>query len=133
MANQHLGLIALLVRDYDEAKAYYCDVLGFTLIEDTRMDEAKRWVVVAPPGSSETRLLLAKAATPAQAEHIGNQGGGRVFLFLHTDDFWSDFRRMQSKGVRFREEPRSEPYGTVVVFEDLYGNAWDMIERNPNG
>jgi catechol 2,3-dioxygenase-like lactoylglutathione lyase family enzyme len=133
MANQHLGLIALLVRDYDEAKAYYCDVLGFTLIEDTRMDEAKRWVIVAPPGSSETRLLLAKAATPAQAEHVGNQAGGRVFLFLHTDDFWSDFRSMQSKGVRFREEPRSESYGTVVVFEDLYGNPWDMIERNPNG
>jgi lactoylglutathione lyase len=130
---QHLGLVALVVRDYDEAKAFYCNALGFTLIEDTRMDEDKRWVVVAPPGPSQTHLLLARAATPAQAECIGKQAGGRVFLFLHTDDFWSDFNTMKTKGVHFREEPRSESYGTVVVFEDLYGNPWDLIERIPNG
>ena len=126
--HQHIGSIALLVRDYDQAKAYYCDVLGFQLIVDTPLPDGKRWVVVAPPGSVETRLLLAQAATPAQGERVGDQAGGRVLLLLHTDDFWRDYHAMQAKGVKFCEEPRSESYGTVAVFEDLYGNRWDLLE-----
>jgi len=125
---QHIRYVALLVRDYDEAKAYYCDVLGFRLNEDTPLPDGKRWVVVAPPGSQETCLLLAKAATPQQVERIGDQTGGRVFLFLHTDDFWRDYQAMRGKGVRFCEEPRKECYGTVAVFEDLYGNRWDLLQ-----
>ena len=128
ITHQHLQYVALLVRDYDEAKAYYVGVLGFELIEDTPLLDEKRWVVVAPPGSHETRLLLAKAANRAQAERIGNQTGGRVFLFLHTDDFWRDYHSMRARGVNFREEPRKESYGTVAVFEDLYGNRWDLLQ-----
>ncbi len=125
---QTIGAISLLVREYDEAIAFYVGKLGFHLIEDTDMGGGKRWVMAAPPGSSETRLLLAKAVTPEQASRVGNQTGGRVFLFLHTDDFWRDHEAMKSKGVRFLEEPRNETYGTVVVFEDLYGNKWDLLE-----
>lgn len=125
---QHIAYVAVVVRDYEEAKAYYCGVLGFELIEDTVLPEGKRWVLVAPPGSHETRLLLARAATPEQAKRVGNQTGGRVFLFLHTDDFWRDFRAMQEKGVKFCEKPRKESYGLVAVFEDLYGNRWDLLQ-----
>ncbi len=127
---QYLGSVSILVRDYDEALAYYTQSLGFELIEDTRLTDSKRWVVVAPSGSRETRILLAQATTPAQVEHIGNQSGGRVFLFLHTDDFWRDYDRMQTNGVQFTEPPRTEPYGTVVVFRDLYGNLWDLIQSH---
>lgn len=126
--NRSIGAVSLLVRDYDEAIAFYNGKLGFHIIEDTDMGGGKRWVLIAPHGSSETRLLLAKAATPEQESHVGNQTGGRVFLFLHTDDFQRDYEAMKSKGVRFLEEPRYESYGTVVVFEDLYGNKWDLLE-----
>ena len=126
--SQHLGYVAVVVRDYDEAIDYYVEKLGFALIEDTPLGGAKRWVLVAPPGSRETRLLLARAVTPEQSAHIGDQTGGRVFLFLHTDDFWRDYRAMRARGVGFCEEPREEPYGTVAVFEDLYGNRWDLLE-----
>jgi catechol 2,3-dioxygenase-like lactoylglutathione lyase family enzyme len=125
---QKIGYISLLVRDYDEAISFYVDKLHFNVIEDTDLGDGKRWVLVAPPGSSESRLLLAMAASPGQEAFIGNQAGGRVFLFLHTDDFWRDFRTMKSQGVVFNEEPRDEPYGTVAVFEDLYGNKWDLLE-----
>ena len=127
---QHIAYVALVVRDYDEAKAYYRGVLGFELIEDTAFPHGKRWVLVAPPGSRETRLLLARAATPEQAKRVGDQTGGRVFLFLHTDNFWRDFRAMQEKGVKFCEQPRKESYGVVVVFEDLFGNRWDLLQLN---
>ena len=130
MKRQFIGNISLLVRDYDEAIAWYCDILGFTLLEDTRMPDGKRWVVAAPPGSTETHLLLAKAATQEQMNRVGDQSGGRVFLFLHTDDFWRDFHAMREKGVHFCEEPRRETYGTVTVFEDLYGNRWDLLQLN---
>jgi catechol 2,3-dioxygenase-like lactoylglutathione lyase family enzyme len=129
---QTIGYVALVVRDYDEAIAYFTQRLGFTLIEDSgatdRLGNEKRWVLVSPPGSGGTNLLLARASTPAETASIGNQTGGRVFLFLHTDDFWRDYHEMQSRGVKFREEPRQEPYGTVAVFEDLYGNKWDLLE-----
>jgi catechol 2,3-dioxygenase-like lactoylglutathione lyase family enzyme len=126
---QHLALIALVVRDYDEAIAYYRDVLGFELLEDTTMGAGKRWVVVSPPGARETRLLLARAVGEAQAAAVGAQAGGRVFLFLHTDDFARDYARYRDKGVRFVEErPREEVFGTVIVFEDLYGNKWDLVQ-----
>ncbi|HEX9199509.1 MAG TPA: VOC family protein [Acidobacteriaceae bacterium] len=125
---QHIGSVALVVRDYDEAKAWYCDKLGFDLVDDTPLPDGKRWLLIAPPGSTETRLLLAAAANPEQASRIGNQTGGRVFLFLHTEDFWASFHAMQAKGVHFCEEPRHESYGTVAVFEDLYGNRWDLLE-----
>lgn len=128
MAHQHIGAIALVVRDYDEAKSWYCDVLGFRAVEDTPMPEGKRWVLVAPPGSSDTKLLLAKASTPEQAARVGDQTGGRVFLFLHTDDFDASYRAMRERGVRFCEEPRHESYGSVAVFEDLYGNRWDLLQ-----
>ena len=124
----HLGAIALLVRDYDEAIAYYTGSLGFTLIEDSPQGAGKRWVIVAPPGSHETRLLLAKAANPQQLQAVGNQSGGRVFLFLQTADFRASYEAMRAKGVRFLEEPREEAYATVVVFEDLYGNRWDLLQ-----
>ncbi len=126
---QHLGLVALLVRDYDEAIAFYVGKLRFVLIEDRPLDGDKRWVVLAPPGSAETRLLLARAATPAQSARVGDQTGGRVFLFLETDDFWRDHADYRAKDVVFRETPREETYGTVAVFEDLYGNAWDLLQR----
>ena len=125
---QTIGTVAILVRDYDEAINFFTKMLRFDLIEDTTMSEGRRWALVAPPNSQESRLLLAKATTPEQESHIGNQTGGRVFLFLHTDDFWRDYRGMKSRGVAFREEPREEPYGTVAIFEDLYGNKWDLIE-----
>lgn len=127
---QSLLHIALVVRDYDEAIEFYTRKLHFSLVEDTYQPEQdKRWVVVAPPGSNESTLLLARAATPEQEKFIGNQSGGRVFLFLQTDDFWRDYREMVSLGIRFVREPKEESYGTVAVFEDLYGNLWDLIER----
>lgn len=123
-----IAALTLVVRDYDEAIAFYRDALGFALLEDTPLGGGKRWVRMAPPGSTGPALLLAQAATPEQRARIGDQTGGRVFLFLHTDDFWADYRRLQAHGVRFTEEPRREPYGTVVVFLDLYGNKWDLIQ-----
>lgn len=125
---QQIGSVALVVADYDEAIAFYTQKLSFELIEDTDMGDGKRWVLISPPGSPETRLLLAKAVGSRQQEAIGNQTGGRVFLFLHTDDFWRDYQAMHSNGIHFLEEPRHEAYGTVVVFEDLYGNQWDLLE-----
>jgi catechol 2,3-dioxygenase-like lactoylglutathione lyase family enzyme len=129
--NQSIAHVALLVRDYDEAIAYFTERLGFILTEDTPQGEGKRWVRVAPPSAKGTSLLLARAADPEQAALIGGQGGGRVFLFLETDDFWRDYGAMRSRGVSFLETPRGEPYGTVAVFEDLYGNRWDLIQRTP--
>jgi catechol 2,3-dioxygenase-like lactoylglutathione lyase family enzyme len=126
---QHLSLTAVIVRDYDEAIAFFVGKLGFELREDTRLDEEKRWVLVAPPGSTESGILLARAANPRQAQAIGNQSGGRVFLFLATDDFKRDYDAFRDRGVKFLEEPRREPYGTVAVFEDISGNRWDLIER----
>ncbi len=127
--NQAIGQVALIVREYDEALAFYVDTLGFNLVEDTFIPEQdKRWVVVAPPGSNESRLLLARAVGDAQPSRIGDQTGGRVFLFLHTDDFWRDYRIYKSKGVIFVREPKEEAYGTVAVFEDLYGNLWDLLQ-----
>ncbi|MBM3534264.1 MAG: VOC family protein [Alphaproteobacteria bacterium] len=125
---QHLAALAVLVRDYDEAIAYYTGTLGFDLTEDTDMGKGKRFVRVRPPGSTSAALLLAKAANPTQESRIGNQTGGRVFLFLHTDDFQRDHAAYTAKGVKFIEEPRHEAYGTVVVFEDLYGNRWDLVQ-----
>jgi catechol 2,3-dioxygenase-like lactoylglutathione lyase family enzyme len=121
--------VALVVRDYDEAIDFFCGKLHFRLLEDTyQPEQAKRWVLVAPPGSGGTALLLARASTPAQTASVGNQTGGRVFLFLATDDFWRDYHSMLSAGVRFVREPKEAPYGTVAVFEDLYGNLWDLIQ-----
>ena len=125
---QTLGHVALVVRDYDEALAFFTESLGFKVIEDTALGQGKRWVLVAPPGSRGTSLLLAQASTPEQASRIGNQTGGRVFLFLHTDDFWRDYRQMTARRIKFRRPPREEAYGTVAVFEDLYGNLWDLLE-----
>jgi catechol 2,3-dioxygenase-like lactoylglutathione lyase family enzyme len=125
---QHISLVAVVVNDYDEAIRYYTGLLGFSLVEDTPLDGAKRWVVVAPPGSSECRLLLAKAKNEEEQAAVGRQAGGRVFLFLHTDDFWRDFRAFSARGVRFCEAPRNEPYGIVAVFQDLYGNRWDLLQ-----
>lgn len=127
---QAIGQVSLLVRDYDEAIAYFTQVLGFRLVEDITVGPGgKRWVVVAPPGAVDCGLLLAKPRKEEDAARIGCQAGNRVFLFLHTDDFWRDYRRYAERGVRFCEEPRQETYGTVVVFEDLYGNRWDLLER----
>jgi catechol 2,3-dioxygenase-like lactoylglutathione lyase family enzyme len=125
--SQAVALVSVVVRDYDEAIAFYTTKLGFELVEDTTLDKAKRWVVVAPSGGG-TALLLARAATPEQERAIGNQTGGRVFLFLHTDDFWRDYAAMKQRGVFFTEEPRQESYGTVAVFKDLNGNKWDLIQ-----
>ncbi len=125
---QQFHAMSLLVRDYDEAIRWYTEVLGFDLLEDTPRGPDKRWVRIAPRGSTGTCLLLARAGNAEQATHVGNQTGGRVFLFLHTDDFAGDYARLARHGVRFCEEPRHEDYGTVVVFEDLYGNRWDLIE-----
>ena len=127
--NQTIVHVAIVVRDYNEAIEFYTKRLHFTLIEDTYQPEQdKRWVVVAPPGSAGTNLLLARAATPEQEAFIGNQTGGRVFLFLNSDDFWRDYNEMVSRGIRFVREPKVAPYGTVAVFEDLYGNLWDLLE-----
>jgi len=129
---QNLFQIALIVNDYDEAIRFYTEKLNFVLVEDTRLSETKRWVVVAPQGSEGCRVLLAKAANPEQQSRIGNQTGGRVFLFLHTDDFWRDYKTYVDRGVSFVREPSKESYGTVAVFKDLYGNLWDLIEvKNP--
>jgi catechol 2,3-dioxygenase-like lactoylglutathione lyase family enzyme len=125
---QTLAHLSFLVRDYDEAIAWFTKVLGFALLEDTPLGGGKRWVRVAPAGSRGASLLLARAATPDQLACVGRQAGGRVFLFLHTDDFARDHARLLTHGVRFRESPRREAYGTVAVFEDLYGNPWDLIE-----
>ena len=142
---QHIGSIALVVKDYDDAIEFYTQKLNFELVEDTDLGDDKRWVLISPPNSngansnetnsngtnsSRTSLLLAKATTPEQMSAIGNQTGGRVFLFLHTNDFWRDYNLMLSKSVTFNEEPRVEPYGTVVVFEDLYGTKWDLLQLN---
>ena len=130
---QNIIHIALVVKDYDEALAFYVDKLKFELIEDTYQPEQdKRWVVIAPPNSSGVTLLLAKASRPEQHDFIGNQAGGRVFLFLNTDDFWRDYNRMVSLGINFIREAKEQEYGVVAVFEDLYGNRWDLIQLNPN-
>jgi catechol 2,3-dioxygenase-like lactoylglutathione lyase family enzyme len=126
---QSLIHVALVVRDYDEAIDFYCSKLHFTLVEDSYQPEQdKRWVVVAPPGSSGATLLLARASTPEQQLFVGNQTGGRVFLFLETDDFWRDYLEMLAVGVKFVREPKNAAYGTVAVFEDLYGNLWDLVQ-----
>ena len=125
--SQRIAAVTLVVRDYDEAIAFYTRQLGFDLTEDTSLGEGKRWVRVTPAGGKGTSLLLAKADTPSQVNAIGNQTGGRVFLFLQTDDFWRDYQQMRAAGVKFLEEPREESYGTVVVFEDPFGNQWDLL------
>ncbi len=125
---QHIGCVALVIRDYDEAIEFYREKLGFVIIEDTQVEDRKRWVLMAPPGSSETRLLLARAASPEQIARVGDQTGGRVSFFLHTDDFWRDYQQFRSRGVNFRRPPKDESYGTVDVFEDLYGNLWDLLQ-----
>ncbi|HRE82318.1 MAG TPA: VOC family protein [Opitutaceae bacterium] len=126
---QSIGQITLVVREYDEAIAFYTHVLGFTLVEDTYLPrEDKRWVVVAPPNSTGSGLLLARASGEEQSSRIGNQTGGRVFLFLYTDDFWRDYRNYLNQGVVFVRPPKEEPYGTVAVFRDLYGNLWDLLQ-----
>ncbi|MBI4641631.1 MAG: VOC family protein [Candidatus Tectomicrobia bacterium] len=125
---QSIGYVAVVVENYDDAIKFYVGTLGFSLIEDTFVEtQNKRWVLVAPPGSTESRLLLARAVGVEQSSRIGNQTGGRVFLFLHTDDFWRDFHAFRSKGVVFVREPKEESYGTVAVFRDLYGNLWDLF------
>ena len=126
---QTIGYVSLIVRDYDEAIEFYTKTLDFVLIEDTWIAvQNKRWVLLSPPGATETRLLMARAVGPEQESRIGNQAGGRVFLFLHTDDFWRDFRRYQERGVVFVREPKEESYGTVAVFQDLYGTLWDLLQ-----
>lgn len=131
--SQHIGALTLLVADYDQAIRFFTEGLGFVLLEDTRLDEpgkpGKRWVRVAPKGASGSALLLAQAANAQQQAAIGQQGGGRVLLFLETTDFWGGYQRMQAYGVHFCEQPRDEPYGTVVVFEDISGNRWDLLQR----
>ncbi|MFM5168386.1 VOC family protein [Aeromonas veronii] len=131
--SQHIGALTLLVADYDQAIRFFTEGLGFALLEDTRLDEpgkpGKRWVRVAPKGAPGSALLLAQAANAQQQAAIGQQGGGRVFLFLETTDFWGDYQRMHAYGVHFCELPRDEPYGTVVVFEDISGNRWDLLQR----
>jgi catechol 2,3-dioxygenase-like lactoylglutathione lyase family enzyme len=124
---QEIAAVALVVRDYDEAVAYFTGCLRFAVVQDTPLGGGKRWVVVRPPGGG-TSLLLARAATPDQARRVGDQTGGRVSFFLRTDDFWRDYPDLRSRGVRFTEEPRDEPYGTVAVFLDLYGNRWDLVQ-----
>lgn len=125
---QYIAQFALVVKDYDEAIDFYTKKLNFELIEDTKQSEEKRWVVVKPKGATETAILLAKAASQEQESRVGNQTGGRVFLFLYTDNFWRDYNQMQERGIKFIREPKEEVYGTVAVFEDLYGNLWDLLE-----
>ena len=125
---QSIAHIALVVNDYDEAIEFYTEKLGFILLEDTAQSETKRWVLVAPPGAEGCSLLLAKGVGEEQRSRVGNQTGGRVFLFLHTDDFWRDYENYRSKGITFVREPKNEEYGTVAVFADLYGNLWDLVE-----
>ena len=128
---QSIVHMALVVRDYDEAIDFYTKTLNFTLVEDIYQPEQdKRWVVVAPPGSNGATLLLARASKPEQEAFVGNQTGGRVFLFLNTDDFWRDYNEMIARGVNFVREPKTESYGIVAVFEDLYGNLWDLLQLN---
>jgi len=130
---QSIVHIALVVRDYDEALDFYINKLKFELIEDTYQPEQdKRWVVVSPPGSQGVTLLLARASKPEQLSYIGNQSGGRVFLFLNTDDFWRDYNRMVADGIEFVRDPQQQEYGTVAVFRDLYGNLWDLLQLNDN-
>jgi len=130
---QNIVHIALVVDDYDDAIEFYVKKLGFELLEDTcQPEQDKRWVVVAPPNSQGVTVLLAKASKPEQRKFIGNQAGGRVFLFLNTDDFWRDYERMKSIGIRFVREPKEQDYGTVAVFEDLYGNLWDLLQLKPD-
>jgi catechol 2,3-dioxygenase-like lactoylglutathione lyase family enzyme len=129
MIKQRIGLVSLVVDDYEEALAFFIGKLGFDLVEDTAVPEqSKRWVVVTPPGASDSRLLLAKAATEDQKSHVGSQTGDRVFLFLYTDDCWRDYERYKAHGIVFVREPKREPCGMVAVFEDLYGNLWDLLE-----
>jgi len=123
-----IALVTLVVGDYDEAITFFTEALRFAVLEDTPLGDGKRWVVVAPPEGRGAALLLAKAATPEQAAHVGDQTGGRVAFFLHTTDFWAEYRHMQAHGVRFAEAPREERYGRVVVFYDLYGNKWDLVQ-----
>jgi catechol 2,3-dioxygenase-like lactoylglutathione lyase family enzyme len=130
MAPRSLALVTLVVDDYDAAIGFFTQALRFTLREDRQLTPEKRWVVVAPPGERGAALLLAKAASPPQAASVGNQTGGRVALFLETDDFWDDYAHMKAHGVRFAEAPRREPYGTVVVFYDLCGNKWDLLQSS---
>jgi len=129
---QYIAHVAIVVKDYDEAINFYTQKLDFKLLEDTRIDENKRWVMVAPPGARECCLLLAKAANENQILSIGNQTGGRVGFFLFTDDFWRDFNKMTQRNIHFIREPSEFDYGTVAVFEDLYGNKWDLIQPNSN-
>lgn len=130
--NQRLAHVALMVNDYDDAIEFFTRKLNFTLIEDTKIDENKRWVMVAPPGAKECCLLLAKAANERQTESVGNQTGGRVAFFLFTDDFWRDYNNMIESDISFVRPPTEFEYGTVAVFKDLYGNLWDLIEPNEN-
>ena len=130
---QSIALVTLLVHDYDEAVAFFTRALRFELVQDTPVSADKRWVVVAPPAGAGASLLLAKAATPEQEACIGNQTGGRVFMFLHTDDFWDAYQHMLASGVQFAEEPREEAYGHVVVFFDICGNKWDLLEHSSDG
>jgi catechol 2,3-dioxygenase-like lactoylglutathione lyase family enzyme len=132
--HQSIAHVALVVRDYDEAIAFFCRTLRFTLVEDEYQPEQdKRWVLVAPPGSTGTSVLLARASTKEQAAFIGRQSGGRVFLFLRTDDFWRDYHQMVASGITFVRPPKAAPYGTVAVFEDLYGNLWDLVGPDVTG
>jgi catechol 2,3-dioxygenase-like lactoylglutathione lyase family enzyme len=134
---QTIAHITLVVRDYDEAISFFTEFLGFDLIEDTpskdRQGRDKRWVLIAPPGSSGTQILLAKASNEVESSRIGNQTGGRVFLFLHTNNFWRDYEALKAKGVKFIRSPKEEEYGTVAVFEDLYGNRWDLLQPKRDG
>ena len=131
MVEQKIAHVAFLVKEYDEAINFFTEKLKFSLVEDTALSDTKRWVLVAPPGAKECCLLLAKAANEEQLKSIGNQTGGRVFMFLFTNDFWRDYNEMIARGVRFVRQPVKEGYGTVAVFEDLYGNLWDLLEPNP--
>ena len=129
---QSIASVTLMVRNYDEAISFFSKRLKFELLEDTPLGDGKRWVVVRPPGGLGTSLVLGQPANLEQASHIGNQTGGRVSFFLHTDDFWRDFRELKRQGIEFLEQPREELYGTVAVFVDLYGNKWDLLELNPD-
>ncbi|CAM4344489.1 VOC family protein [Zobellia roscoffensis] len=127
--NQAIAQVTLVVKNYDDAIDFYTNKLGFSLVDNIELGDNKRWVTVSPPNLNGLSLLLAEATNDEQRKAIGNQTGGRVFLFLHTDDFWRDYKTMKDNGVEFNENPREEPYGTVVVFKDLYGNLWDLIEK----